>query len=353
MALKAVEMKIRRPRHIVITDQSHGLPFSKGLLASSIMASGVSPAEAFGIAERVEEKLTERGVLEVTRQELRTLAASLLGEVGERFASSYVKWQAIESLNVPLIVLLGGATGVGKSTIATQLAARLRITRVISTDAIREVLRAAFSKELMPTLHASSFTADTALRVPPPASADPVIVGFQEQVQAVSVGIKALIARAVEEGTDIIVEGAHVVPGYLEGWEEEFPGAVLVPVVVTVSDEGLHRSHFHLRALEARARPRDRYLEGFDKIRSIQSYINRLAAESGVPLVEMFELDSALQEIFAIVVSKALESAQPRDEIESSIPDAFVLTREGEVVQKERHARRWGWEMIGKGRKGF
>ena len=240
----------------------------------------------------------------------------------------------------------------GKSTIATQLAARLRITRVISTDAIREVLRAAVSKELLPTLHASSFQADTSLRVPPPEFADPVIVGFQEQVQAVSVGIKALITRSVEERTPIIVEGAHVVPGYLSGWEEEFPDAMLVPVVLTVTDEDTHKSHFDRRAIETKSRPGDRYLAGFGNIRLIQSYICRLAAENGVPLVEMFELDSTLQEIVAVVVAKALASARLRDEIESSIPESFFVTPGGEVVQKERPLRRRGWEILGKGRKG-
>ncbi len=64
-------------------------------------------------------------------------------------------------------MLIGGATGVGKSTIATQLAARLGVVRVVASDAIREVMRAMFSRELMPSLHTSSFDADAALREPP------------------------------------------------------------------------------------------------------------------------------------------------------------------------------------------
>jgi 2-phosphoglycerate kinase len=214
----------------------------------------------------------------------------------------------VEELDQPLIILLGGATGVGKSTIATQLAVRLGVTRVISTDAIREVLRAAFSQKLIPTLYVSSFNADEALRVPISSPSEQLIVGFQEQVTAVSVGIKALIARAVEEGTDIIVEGAHVVPGFLEGWEEEFDQAVLVPVVMRVSDAEMHRSHFAGRARESR--PRDRYLENFEKIRALQDYIVGLAEKAGAPVVEMFDLDATVQQIAAIVVDKALEKAR-------------------------------------------
>jgi 2-phosphoglycerate kinase len=312
-------MRLRRPAvqaHIVISDTAHGLPYSKGLMASSVMMAGVPPAHAYRVAEKVEQELNERGVRQITSAELRYLAASLLAEIDERHASTYLQWQAVEELDQPLIILLGGATGVGKSTIATQLAARLGITRVISTDAIREVLRAALSQKLIPTLYVSSFNADEALRVPLSSRAEQLIVGFQEQVTSVSVGIKALIARALEEGTDIIVEGAHVVPGFLEGWEEEFDQAVLVPVVIAVSDAEMHRSHFAMRALETRSRPRDRYLGNFEKIRALQGYILSLAEKAGAPVVEMFDLDSTLQQIAAIVVAKALEKAQVRTEVE-------------------------------------
>lgn len=315
-------MRLRRPPAgpIVVSDASHGLPYSKGLMASSVMMVGVAPTEAYRVAERIELDLLDRGVRQVSSSELRHLAASLLGETDREHASTYLKWQAVEELDQPLVILIGGATGVGKSTIATQLAARLGITRVISTDAIREVLRAAFSPELMPLLHASSFNADSALRLRSISSpSEQLILGFQEQVLTVSVGIKALIARALEEGTDIIVEGAHVVPGFLEGWEEEFAQAVLVPVVIAVSDAETHRTHFQLRASEARARPRDRYLAHFDKIRALQSYIVKQAERTGAPVVEMFDLDSSLQQVAGIVVEKAVERAQAHPPLEANL----------------------------------
>lgn len=315
-------MKLRRaatPAPILISDTTQGLPYSKGLLASSMMVAGVAPAQAYRVAERVEQVLVERGARQISGTELRDLAATLLAEADQTHARDYLDWQAVEELDQPLVILIGGATGVGKSTIATQLAARLGITRVTSTDAIREVLRSALSEELMPSLFVSSFNADAAVRVRSISSpAEQLIVGFQEQVTEVSVGIKALISRALEEGTDIIVEGAHVVPGFLDGWEEEFAQAVLVPVVVAVSDAEVHRTHFELRALETRARPRDRYLAHFDKIRALQAYIIKQAERTGTPVVEMFDLDSALQRVAALVMTKALERAKIHKEAEAA-----------------------------------
>src|SRR5207248_1549285 len=266
-------MKKQGRKHILVTDEQHQLPYSKGLMASSIMATGLAPARAFHVAEVIEERLDEAGRTSITQSELTDLALTVLREeVGDRYAESFGKWQMANRLEIPLVILLGGATGVGKSTIATMLASRLGITRVIPTDAIREVMRSLFTKDIFPTLHTSSFDAARLVRHPLPRGADPVVVGFRDQASAVAVGVDALARRAIEEGTDLIIEGAHVVPGFLDG--KQFEGqAVVVPMVVTVDDEELHRSHFAIRALETGNRPRERYLDFFDNIRKLQKYI--------------------------------------------------------------------------------
>lgn len=295
------------PRHIDISDDMHALPYSKGLMASSIMATGLSPARAFHVAERIEDVLRDRGATSVTRLELSDLARRVLTEeVGEFYAASFVKWQAVSERELPLVILIGGATGVGKSTLATQLAGRLGITRIIPTDAIREVMRSLFSEEIMPTLHASSFDAERLVRHPVPKSVDPAIIGFREQAMAVSAGVKGLIRRALIEGTDLILEGAHLVPGSID--PGEFPGAVVIPLLVTVDDEALHRSHFMLRAYESRSRPVDRYLEFFDNIREIQRYVKSLAQEHSVPIIPSYNLDATLAQIIELVVNEAVRA---------------------------------------------
>jgi 2-phosphoglycerate kinase len=292
-------------RLVVITDQEYEQPYSKGLMAASIMATGLAPARAFHVAEVIEQRLHARDELSITRDALNGLALDVLrDEVGARYADSFAKWQMVNRLELPLVVLLGGATGVGKSTIATMLASRLGITRVIPTDAIREVLRAGFTKDIFPTLHTSSFDAARLVRHPLPRGADPVIVGFRDQASAVAVGVDALARRAIEEGTDLIIEGAHLVPGFLDG--HQFEGeAVVVPMVVTVDDEELHRSHFAVRALEARNRPGERYLDFFDNIRKLQRYIKSLALQHGVPIVPSYNLDATLSQVIDLVVGQA------------------------------------------------
>jgi 2-phosphoglycerate kinase len=296
-----------RRKHIFITEREHGLPYSKGLTASSLMVTGLGPARSYAVANKVEEELRQLGQDRVSPEKLRTLTLEVLRrEAGEKYAEAYLKWQSVAELNIPLIILIGGATGVGKSTIATQLATRLGITRVVSTDAVREVLRSSFTKEMFPTLYESSFNADRAVRQPIPHSGDRLIIGFREQARAVAVGAQSLIDRAIAENTDVILEGAHLVPGFLEKVDSD--DAVIVPLLVTIDDEDLHRGHFYRRDRDTGTRASERYLKAFKKIRKIQKYMVSSALMRGVPTISHYDLDATLTQIIDHVISKALES---------------------------------------------
>jgi 2-phosphoglycerate kinase len=328
-----------RRKQISIAERHHGLPYSKGLTASSLMVTGLSPARSYAVANRVEEELHASGRSSVTEMELGDLTVEVLRrEAGDRYADALLKWQSIAQLDMPLIILIGGATGVGKSTIATQLAGRLGITRVISTDAVREVLRSAFTAEMFPTLYASSFEADKAVRQPIPHSGDRLIIGFREQAAAVAVGAQALIDRAIEEGTDMILEGAHLVPGFLQSVESD--DAVIVSLLLTVEDEDMHRSHFFRRGTRD-ARPNQRYLKNFRKIRRLQKYMLSSALIRGVPQVPHDDLDATLSRIIDHVLDKALQTADRRRAAKGpqdaqAEPEAVPRTRPATTKEERR-----------------
>jgi len=300
-------MKEPKTPQIMISDGESGLPYSKGLMASQVMVTGLSPFRAYQVAEAIEERLHALSAPAVTTAQLSDIAHDVIGDVaGDRYAKNFVRWSEVHSLDVPLVILIGGATGVGKSTIATQLAARLGVVRVVATDAIREVMRSMLSAELMPTLHTSSFQADAALREPPTRSNEALVLGFREQTAAVAVGINALIERAAVEGTGIIIEGAHVVPGFFET-QAHADRIVAVPVVIAVDDEETHRSHFVAR--DASARPSQRYVAGFDNIRRLQRYVKSQALTHGVPVIPNFSFDQALASVIDLVMERATERA--------------------------------------------
>jgi 2-phosphoglycerate kinase len=193
----------------------------------------------------------------------------------------------------PLVVLIGGATGTGKSTVATEVAYTLGITRLTSTDSIRQTLRAFFSYEFMPTVHHSSFSAGEAV----PEADDPLVAGFLEQSRNVLVGVQASIDRALQEGWSIIFEGVHVVPGLLPIDPER---AVVCPFVLSIEDETEHAQHFFSRN-EGSERPLTSYLDHFGEIRRLQTFIVGRAEREGVPVVENVSAKQTSAEVIDLV----------------------------------------------------
>jgi 2-phosphoglycerate kinase len=283
---------------IQLVNEGHKVPFSKGLLATALTSTGLPPQRAYAVALDVEWQLLQAEEHEVAVDDLRLLVEKVLADSGEQmYLRRYRIWNRMAAEDRPVIVLIGGATGVGKSTIAAQVAQRLGIVRTISTDAVRQAMRAFFSDKLMPALHYSSYEAGPAVRMPLGQGVDPGLFGFMEQVEMVSVGVRAIVDRAIKERTSMVVEGVHMVPGMLELREaqEGMSDALLLPLAVVVQDEALHRSHFLVREQQTSGRRMlARYLQGFEEIRKIQDFILERAQTEGTLIVDNVNIDDTV-----------------------------------------------------------
>jgi 2-phosphoglycerate kinase len=280
-----------------------GLPYSKGVMARALIATGVSAVRAYELASRVEQDLHRRGASAADLERLRELAVETLGERdGRQAVERLVRYNDLRRLELPIIVLVGGATGTGKSTIATEVAHRLGITRVTSTDFIRQTMRAFFSAEFMPSVHHSSFEAGAALPAAEQEAGDALLLGFIDQTRHVLVGVQASIDRALEEGWSMVLEGVHLVPGMLRPIE----GALVVHAVITIEDEGVHASHFAIRdAASQGARAHDKYVERLGDIRHIQDFILDESRRSDVPVVPNGNIEHAIGTVMELVLERA------------------------------------------------
>ena len=298
----------------VMVEDSQGLllPYSKGLMSTAIMATGVEPEDAYSLAEAIEKHLLNEGRDKIGASELSNLAADVLTDWGgDELGAKFLRWRQVKASDHPIVVFIGGTTGVGKSTVATKIAARLGITRVIATDAVREVMRNIFTLSLLPSVHFSSFEAERALRVPVPDGHDPALVGFRQQAEAVSEAIRGLVDRACREGTGVIVEGVHALPGLFRDSRDEWEtDASVAEAVIVAPDREAHMAQFYSRASEGQGRDADRYLDHFANIRKIQRYIRRLAGTHGVAEVQSQSLDDTIQDVLDLIVVQVAEGQQ-------------------------------------------
>jgi 2-phosphoglycerate kinase len=274
-------------------------------MARALVLTGVDPERSYLIARRADRDLAERGALSLDFDRLGELAADVIGEEeATKTLRRLRQLDALQRLEEPLLLLVGGATGTGKSTIATEAAHRLGITRVTSTDFIRQTMRAFFSQEFMPSVHFSSFEARLALtRAEEEESGDAAILGFLDQTRNVLVGVEAALERAATERWSTVLEGVHLVPGMLA---TDYPGAFVVQCVVAIEDENLHRSHFWVRDYSTEGlRPLEKYLDSLPQIRQIQDYLVERARRYDVPVIVNDSLDRAIGDVLDLVLRRA------------------------------------------------
>jgi len=279
-------------------------------MARVLVAVGVPEEVAYELARRTEADLAARRATAVDLDSLCDLAVDLLGEsAGSRAVRRLQRFRDLQDLDLPVILLVGGGTGTGKSTVATEVAYRLGITRVTSTDFVRQTMRAFFAKEFMPSIHYSSFEAALGLsKAEEEESGDVALLGFLDQTRNVLVGVEAALQRALDEGWSIVLEGVHLVPGM---FETNLEGALVVQCVLAIHDEEIHSTHFWSRDLSSDGgRPLDRYLAALPEIRMIQDYIVERARRCDVPVIENESREGGISAVMELVLERAERISQ-------------------------------------------
>ena len=84
------EQQLSNPISLQISKEDKVIPFSQGILASSLMMIGLEPVEAHSFAKQCEDRLWQKGLFRVSKQGLRKEVRDLLdAELGSTFARRY------------------------------------------------------------------------------------------------------------------------------------------------------------------------------------------------------------------------------------------------------------------------
>ncbi len=303
---------------ITVVRADRETPFSRGILAQTLSQAGARPQLAHEIASEVRAELLAEQRYTVEEEEVLARVREKLVKKDAIVVGRLDKWRILRESTEPIVVLIGGATGVGTSTLAADVARRLNIQSVIGTDSIREVLRRAISPDLLPILHKSSYEIKPEDVRMPVEDGDTVLFGFRQQASQVAVGVEAIVDRGLKEGTNLVIEGVHLVPEMVLGRYKDHPN--VCPLVVYLSDEHMHRSRFYIRALgTAMRRPAEEYISYFGPIRQIHDYIVGSARRTGVQAVENISIENTSDAAVEIVANRVSGIAERAGRSASSL----------------------------------
>lgn len=313
---EAYEAGREADREILVRSANRERPFSVGLLSRHLRGCAIPAEEALEAARTVQDLLRRRPTSEIDHLELRRLIFQTLGEeISDRAAARFLSRCRFDDSGEPLIILVGGATGTGKSTVAAELAYVLGITRTQSTDIMREIIRCYLVPHVAPTLAYSSFEAWRGLPEVEPLvgqmiSDNPVITGFLSQFGTVKVALEATIQRAVQERHHLIVDGVHVLPTRLD-LDEIRNKATVVSVVLAVTPiERLGRQITH-RSREQPERSSSIHRDRIDSIWELQSFFVDQAERGGVAVIANWSIEETVFQVVRQVMAEILARHPP------------------------------------------
>lgn len=306
---------------IIVHTPTRSVPFSVGILAHSLETCAIPPELAMQGARKVLANLRTTGHREIDHKALRRVIHRCLNEhCSPEAADRYLSWRRFENSGIPLIILIGGITGSGKSTVSSELAFRLDISRHQSTDMMREIIRSYLSPQMVPTLKYSSHEAWRGL----PGAADEtgtvsesqVVSGFLSQLSAMKLALESTIDRAIEERHHLILEGVHVVPRELN-LDTRQGDAVVIPIMLASMKKDLLRKQLKRRGREKNKRQASNNLENFDGIWDLQSWLLDEEDKAGTPIVENWYLEDTVRAALDLVIGELMKRFPPEADNEA------------------------------------
>ncbi len=303
----------------IIDDDGSSITFSSSENRRLLESCGLTAEEAVTVIGRLIDSVKKEDTLTLPLVQIEYRIYQILhNEFGPPYDSNYLVWLEFVRSGKPLLLLIGGATGSGKSTIATEIAHNLNIVRTQSSDMLREVMRIMIPPKLLPALHTSSFNAWSTLSNLPKNSKSPpdgmLIDGFTRQSDFLTVSGEAVLNRALKERVSLILEGIHVQPSLLEKIPVSSDASVVM-IMLGVLKQGQLKKQIRGRGDKVPERRAKRYLKNFDEIWSIQSYLLGEADRCQIPIVVNDNKERALGEIMSIIVAKLAENctATPKE----------------------------------------
>lgn len=199
----------------------------------------------------------------------------------------------------PYVILIGSASGIGKSTIASEISNKLNIKYLIETDFIREIVRGIIGSDYAPALHASSYNAYTTLRDSLNYDSEERLIeaGFEEHASFVIPAIEKVIKRSVKDKDSIVIEGVHLVPGLIN--IDQFKNDANVYFFILTADKEAHQERFISRAIAIKRGGAQ--LDYFRENRIINDDLIRKANSLSIPVINNISKEKTLKKILQVI----------------------------------------------------
>ncbi len=165
------------------------------------------------------------------------------------------------------LIFISGIPACGKTTIARELALKIKADKIIDLDCLKNTCKIFVSSQEAPYLYTTSHEAYKIENTK-------LIEGFEKYCESIQNYLINLI-NIMKNEKIIIIEGAQLTPGILSRLDKEKYNSILFSLIVD-------RKNFETRVYEKLKNRQGKWLEHIDEIFEIQSYLRKKNAQDQI-----------------------------------------------------------------------
>jgi len=281
--------------------QGQEIPYPLNTVSGRLKLCGLSDTATYQILNDIKQtkQISEEEIFKYIKDALSREPKIILRSF--ELINNYEQLRGTSNTVPPLILALEGASATGKSMLAIDFVHYLSITRFISTDTVRQVLRGIYTKEDYPELYCHTYQAYTR-RQAGDKDLDPVLRGYIAQCEVISPPVIEMVNRIYLEGASAIVEGVHLEPNSINPI-----GSGVLEILVN-PDRNTHKSMFLTKYIAGKLRTvsKDASIreEEFLSTRKIQEYMISKAMKNGVAIIDLESYENASSLISTLIINK-------------------------------------------------
>lgn len=227
-----------------------------------------------------------------------------LREIGKKYLdrfSIFKKYKELtfgEKLKEPIIPIIGSLPGIGKTTMAREIATALGIGNVIGGDNFRAVLREFISQKNNPEFFTSVYES---WKFFGKENKKNILKGFKVQAKIINQAMERIVAdRGIRDGESMIVEYLHFLPSQYN--KETLKHPSIIPIILNLKSEKIWKNRIRFRARKTHFKGGvQRLIDVLDKYKLMQQYQCREAKKFNIPVVSTDNWGKSVDEVLDIV----------------------------------------------------
>ncbi len=241
-----------------------------------------------------------------------------LRDFGEKYLKRYNLFKTYKDgvfageIKLPLIPIISGMPGAGKTSLAREVATAFGIGDVMGGDAIRASYRELISKEEHPEFFTSvygawQFVGDGK------ETEENIVKGFYLQAKIMNNLMERIVAdRGIRDGESMVIEYLHFLPSQYDPNVLNHPSVIPIVLRVDSMEEWKRRIEIRDRVSHLKGNSQ-RLIPALEKYRMMQEVQCEDAKKVGVPVIPSDNMKEAYEKIINIIFEKIERIIETRD----------------------------------------